>query len=807
MTAQRWLQIHVITLCLLGSLFVALSTRDLTMPAAVLISGILSVLFTDIQKWVRLNRLLGNLAAIGAVLYSLHDFLGNISSDSQLGAIATLLVYLQIILFFQDKNARLYWQIILLSLLQVVVGAALHLGYSFGLLLLAYTVVAMSTLVIFFIERETDSHAALPEPPPSPASGNRWKTLLGRPAEVRIEGRPQDLSKAFLSIALVRQIALLTCGALLFAAAFFYAAPRHPAGSWNGSGGRGQSQTGFSRSMELMQMGELLQNNSEVMKVRLLDPQGKHLRRLDPYFAGEALPRYEVDTHGKGRWSPRQFGSSLASVELIQERADGGPPPPAPGAFTTVEISIIQSPEHSLFTIMPAYGIPDITDKSVRMDATSSMLFLDLPGETAQKVECSVATTGIRGGRQLSIAPENRRLGSRDPRVAKLHLDRFQKEIEACRQWNIEDQRRFAGIQAEATRIIASRSIQSREPIAVSRALEDYFVSSGNNAYSLNLNVPRDAELDPIEDFVVNHRPGHCQYFASALVMMLRSQGLPARMVVGYRGSDYNELGNFYLVRQRNAHAWVEVYLRPDQIPEHEPTGGDVGAAGAWLRLDPTPGQDSASQQPYWSRARDWLDYFDSLWTDYVVGLNQKKQQDTIYRALSPPDVPASAWLQPESLQETFRTVAAWLGIHIGKDGKAGWSVIFDWRAALTAAVLTIIVLLLSRVARWLLPRIDWSPLWFWRRPPGHRSVVAFYNRLEDLLAKRGSVRRLAETPREYVDRALRELSLSQGDALHRIVAMFYRVRFGGVKLEESDSVAIEQALSTLQRTGQAAMK
>src|SRR5205809_902710 len=75
--------------------------------------------------------------------------------------VPALLVYLQVILFFQEKNPRLYWQMILLSLLQVVVGAALHLGFAFGVLLLLYTVVALSTMILFFIHRETERHAEL----------------------------------------------------------------------------------------------------------------------------------------------------------------------------------------------------------------------------------------------------------------------------------------------------------------------------------------------------------------------------------------------------------------------------------------------------------------------------------------------------------------------------------------------------------------------------------------------------------------------------------------------------------------------
>ena len=77
MTAQRWLQIHLVVLCLLGSLFVALTTRSLTAPAGILVAGLVSMWFTDTWKWLQLNRLVGNMAAIGAVLFSLRDFLWN----------------------------------------------------------------------------------------------------------------------------------------------------------------------------------------------------------------------------------------------------------------------------------------------------------------------------------------------------------------------------------------------------------------------------------------------------------------------------------------------------------------------------------------------------------------------------------------------------------------------------------------------------------------------------------------------------------------------------------------------------------
>jgi protein-glutamine gamma-glutamyltransferase len=792
MTAQRWLQMHLVALCLLGSLFVALSAKDFAVPAGVLLAGVLSVWLTDIWKWFRLNRLLGNLAAIGAVLFSLREFLapGN-TSEGQLQAIATLLVYLQVILFFQEKNARLYWQMILLSLLQVVVGAALHLGIAFGGLLLAYTVVATSTLVLFYIQRETEYHAAQLEIKPMERSPGRWKRLLGQQAGVQVVGRAEQLHAAFLSSALLRQIVFFTLGALTFSAAFFYTAPRHPSAAWSGSRGFGRPETGFSRSVELQRMGELLQNDNIVMRAYLLDASGRPLPRLDPYFAGEALTHYEIDGLGKARWVASGVGNPLfRSDENLSHRDYPMAPPFAPANSTTVRLNMAQM-EQSLFAIAPAYAIQGATHESVHMDGTTGLLFRSVRADGNNPTSLVIATTGIVGGQHVPITPDTRRRG------------RLRSEIEMCKAWSPVEEERFPGTKAAAAKILAELGLPARNSLIEARALEEHFHKPGLYQYSLNMNIKRDAALDPIEDFVVNHRTGHCQYFASALVIMLRSQGVPARMIVGFRGSEYNDLGKFYQVRQRHAHAWVEVYLEKDQVPEGEPAGGVVGNAGAWLRLEPTPGGDDAANgnENLFGTARDWLDYFDTIWTDYVVGLTQQRQQQAVYDAFKPAD-DSLPWMQHHAWRDSLRSVAAWFGIHIG--GKDRQGIAFDWRAAVTAMVLCILAVTLFRLVRWLWSHIDWSPLNFWRRARKHRSAVAFYNRLEDLLARRGRTRRPAETPQEYVEHAVRELGLVHGDSLRRTVAAFYRVRFGGATLDNIETQAIEHALAELERISSA---
>jgi hypothetical protein len=105
---------------------------------------------------------------------------------------------------------------------------------------------------------------------------------------------------------------------------------------------------------------------------------------------------------------------------------------------------------------------------------------------------------------------------------------------------------------------------------ALRRQLETRYV------YSLDVPPPRsgpDGAGDPVLGFLLDHTAGHCEYFASAMTLLARSAGLPARLVTGYRIAEYNAFGEYFIVRERHAHAWTEVHL------------ADEG----WVTVDPSP--------------------------------------------------------------------------------------------------------------------------------------------------------------------------------------------------------------------------
>jgi hypothetical protein len=96
-----------------------------------------------------------------------------------------------------------------------------------------------------------------------------------------------------------------------------------------------------------------------------------------------------------------------------------------------------------------------------------------------------------------------------------------------------------------------------------------------------SLSVPRDPDKDPVVDFLTVHRAGHCEMFASAMVLLARTIDIPARVVGGYRVDEVNPLTGKLIVRDRNAHAWVEAWVD-----------------GAWRAFDPTPISEGFRRRP-----------------------------------------------------------------------------------------------------------------------------------------------------------------------------------------------------------------
>lgn len=99
-------------------------------------------------------------------------------------------------------------------------------------------------------------------------------------------------------------------------------------------------------------------------------------------------------------------------------------------------------------------------------------------------------------------------------------------------------------------------------------------------SYGYSLDVRRSAP-EPIVDFLTVHEEGHCELFAASMALLARAQGIPTRVVSGYRGGDFNKVGGYTIVRERNAHTWVEAWVD-----------------GHWVMFDPTPPIEGMRREP-----------------------------------------------------------------------------------------------------------------------------------------------------------------------------------------------------------------
>jgi hypothetical protein len=168
------------------------------------------------------------------------------------------------------------------------------------------------------------------------------------------------------------------------------------------------------------------------------------------------------------------------------------------------------------------------------------------------------------------------------------------------------------------------------------------YLRSNTFTYSLK-GLP--VSKNPLEDFLFETKSGNCEFFASALAVMLRLNNIPARLVGGYRGGYYNDVGQYYLVPQKYAHAWVEAYVKPK----------------GWIRLDPTPAMfdspaslASAVSFEKFTILMDTLNYY---WYVLVINYNLEKQFSILLKVRSE--------LRRPNMGLTFHrnTVLKWLAI------------------------------------------------------------------------------------------------------------------------------------------------
>jgi transglutaminase-like putative cysteine protease len=625
-----------------------------------------------------------------------------------------------------------------------------------------------------------------------------WDLLLLEPA---VGARPEATGTTFTSRRgiLSRQVTLLALATIVFAGAFFYATPRLREGAWSDLRGGAHPSTGFTAEVALEESGRIHQSNQLVMRVMLTARSTGEPYMLvgEPYFHGLALTEYVHDRSG-GRWI-------AGRAPRIAQVLKGSPrPPPIITPHMVREDIMLEGGSLQVFAILPMHRLQETSPEIAERPFTSRLLRTPQHEESLQRREFryTLATTGLRNGRQLRAIPHrNPVLTTDDREILRLEGEQLLRF----------DRQRFARLAAAADDILREAGASEAEPLEQALALERHFLQPGRFHYSLSLDFAREDNLDPVEDFVVNHRSGHCEYFASALVLMLRSRGIPARMVIGYKGGDFNSIGGYYQVRQKHAHAWVEALLPGAGVPEWELAGAVSPSGNAWYRLDPTPSSlqlaATSDKESIVARVVQTFDYIELMWRDYVLSLNSVKQTESLYDPMSNQALSSlPGWLESRSMRRFWRWLSSVVGVdlEVRTDRDRAVMQVADWRTGTAAVILVLVVLGLAQVAYFL---CKWVLRW---RTGGatvfrDKSLGAppFYRRLESLLT-RISLRRVSgQTARELASVAASRLEQSgAAEAIAElpaeIIAAYYRVRFGGAALDKNEQAAIEQALVQL---------
>ncbi len=828
MYVQRLLAINMASFAALGTVLLALGEQNATLSVVAVLAAMTAVWITDILGVFRLNRRVTNVAVLLAVLRSLWE-LFQIQGAVQVMAIANLLAYVMIILMFQEKDFRTWWHIALLSLLQVAASATFAQGIWFAPLLLVYFFLGLSALALLFLHHERthyhqvrhrpivpreirtaserygvnwrrlgkiilatfivgpvslfldygeteDKSRVRKRPLPKDPGSQRWPLIL---EEAEFTGSADNLGgRAGIGAEFYRHLAGLIPGTLVVAVVLFMLIPRF--GRFDLSpfrwgrmtaarGSTGLRTTGFSDEVQLGEEGNLTEDPEEILQIQFLEPGTDQAYPMQDkvYLRGALLDNYE-----RGKW-PR--GGFYATVVPVQPERN----PQSGLVQQRVSIHPLDRPE--LFCIWPFVALE--RDRRIARDlANDRLLRTDRDRRNPDPFE--LGTYAVVDGKQVALTPNEARIDI--AQLKQIPDDDLPGLIETARSW-------IEGSELDETQVVER-----------ARYLESQFTGSERFAYSLDGQM-RDSELDPIEDFI-NSTPsvGHCEYFATALTLMLRSQGIPARMVNGYVSNEYDSSGQFYRVRHRDAHSWVEAYIPFEHLPESRPFGReDVDwRRGGWLRLDPTPFR-SANSAPttFVANMESWFEWVEKAWYENVVQMDGARQQEAIYdplkslalelkRGMIDADGWRGLWSQATGLPGRLRTLLA----------DAGW---FSWIGGTLLACTLGFGYFAYRLTRWIVQLAAWL-LPRSRSRAGRRSRIAFYRRLETLLARQGLQRRTGQTHREFAVTAGNHLANGDGEqaesAALLVTDAFYEVRFGNGRLDNARMQRVEQALHDLEQ-------
>jgi len=643
-------------------------------------------------------------------------------------ALVHFTLLLSAIKLFQVKADRDWLFLYLISFFEVLLAAGLSLGPSFLFGLGVYVFCALLAVVSFELRK---ARRLAP-------SGESRLLIANDPKLFR--NRPRGRAGAG-AVALRRLPAAALClFVLIFVLALpiFLVMPRAAQGSWAMRGGEASTGfVGFSDRVRLGEIGRLQESDRLVMRVRVEGP-GAGADGLR--WRGVALDRFDGRGWSQSEGVARSFVPVERGLYKLGTTEDLG-------RLTTQTFYVEPIDTVALFAAPRAVAVQGALDY-VRQDTEGGITSRPHPFE---RITYRVHSDTFE-------PPPDRLRADRRGNLEGLTAS-LRQPVETYLQFPDDLDTRVASLA-----VLVVNEARARNRYDMAKAVEAHLARNlygGQYGYTLDRKV---GGRDPLADFLFNVRAGHCEYFSTAMAVMLRTLNIPARVVNGFQAGEYNEAAGAYFVRQTDAHSWVEVYF-----PETD----------SWVTFDPTPvaGRPGGGGQGVAARLRRYGEALELLWIQWVVAYD-KQDQNTLAQGVRG---------RLASLVEGATGAADQLlaGLAGWRDNSGGGR-----QAAFAApGVLPAAGVVLAGVAG----------IWAWRRRgrragprrgagAGGAVVVEFYERMTRALAARGARRRDDETPLEFAARHGSPEVLTLTEA-------YNRVRYGGRGLDERERAEVEEFL------------
>jgi len=518
-----------------------------------------------------------------AVLIATQLGRGVFTAASILDLLIEFAVGLQVIRVGTRNGAAHDQQVIVLSLLHLIAGTVVGGGLGYGLCFMGLLVVTPGALVLSHLRREVEGNYR---------QGARDRT--GLPVDVpRILRSKRVVGKQFIAVT-----CLLSLPILLFTATLFVVFPRVGLSLLLLQKPRGERMIGFSGTVNLGQIGTLRSDPTIALRVSVPDLPDPPPQRRMMYLRGTALDQYDGRT-----WT--QSSKSVRSLASAGE-------------------------------IVPISGMPNPTEAPWRVELEPfepPVLFVTPTTKAVELTKNGNITPGM--SLQLQTGPEGEfRYQAPSDRMVRYDLYPSDSGAPNFTRLRASERPRYLQLPGELPARVAELAVEwtrgATSDLERARTIEARL----RNDYRYDLASPSGSEPQPLDHFLFESRRGHCEYFSTAMAVMLRSVEVPTRNVTGFVGGTYNRYGNFYAVRQGDAHSWIEAFIEGQ----------------GWLSFDPTPPGSAEPQSEVDGAVAALRDFFEAVsqrWNQNVLGYDLA-QQVSLFDSLSLRDATSlGAWRAP----------------------------------------------------------------------------------------------------------------------------------------------------------------